>query len=186
MNRLRAITVFAVMALLITVAATVGSAATDDAAEPAAVETEALPAGTIDLALPGTAWVAEKPWRTSIRPFGWGTRLKHKKGGSEWFHMPLALPTYVDSVARKISKVEFCAKSNEPTVVKPIKIDLWENNSRFHSSTISWPNKTSMHCHSIGFNPPVWKQSVGMSVLIQFGNTTGSVTMYKAWVRVVS
>lgn len=135
------------------------------------------------LVLYGTAWVPERRGQIKFTYTGWGTTFQKKKAaGGEWVHIPIPLATYVKGVSQKISSVEFCAKISSANS-RPTEVNLWDVDNRFYIGAISgWPVNT-VHCHSVGFNPPVWRSSLGMSVHLNFANLTDTIVMYKAWVN---
>lgn len=135
------------------------------------------------LVMSGTAWVPQRRAQLAISPMGWGTVLRKKKvAGSEWVHIPLPTATYLKGVSQKISAVEFCAKITSANS-RPMQMDLWDVDNRFYSGAITgWPVNT-IHCHSVGFNPPVWRSALSLSVNLQFANLTDQITLYKAWVN---
>ena len=183
MQQSRLVILLAVAGILALAIATSGSAAP---VVEAGGDSRAM-TGKMDVVSPGTAWVVQRPGKVVQRYNSWGLKVRHKTGGyvGEWFFMPLTLPTVVDGTPMRISLVEFCAKTTNPQGVRPTLLRLNEDASMFEYSAILWPNKKTKHCHSVGFNPPVWKQTLGLSVRVQFWNNTDSITFFKAWVRVV-
>jgi hypothetical protein len=133
--------------------------------------------------IPGTAWVAERRGQLKFTYVGWGTVFGKKKApGAEWVHIPIPMPTYIKGITQKISTVEFCART-ATTTTRPVQLDLWDVDSRFYTGAITaWPINV-VHCHSVGFNPPIWKSALSMSVKLQFADLTNTITMEKAWVN---
>jgi hypothetical protein len=179
------LTVMALLLLLSNSGAAGAAEPTYDAAQIAISPSEpAAPAlNNTHLVMYGTAWVPERRGQIKFTYIGWGTIFQKKKAaGGEWVHIPIPLATYVKGVSQKISSVEFCAKISSANS-RPTEIDLWDVDNRFYIGTITgWPvNK--VHCHSVGFNPPVWRSSLGMSVHLSFANLTDTIVMYKAWVN---
>ncbi len=147
-----------------------------------AIKAESRGAVFTDVAVQGTAWVPElrvKFSAFSIR--AWGAVAKAKAAGDQWVHIPIAYPTYIKSTGEKIVYVEFCAKSSAGANTKPVKMDLWGNDGRFYTGAVSWPADNAYHCWGVSFNPGTWKQSLGISVLLHFANTTDTITLYKGW-----
>jgi hypothetical protein len=144
--------------------------------------------GFTDLVAYGTAWVPQQRWRFSRwRPMGWGTEARAKAahvGVDQWVHIPLPLVTVHDSTNMKIYSVEFCAKSSNGAQTYPVRWDVWADDGRFHSAPINWAPNNNRQCIHHVFNPTVWKESLGISVLLHFANHTDVITLYKAWVDV--
>lgn len=63
-------------------------------------------------------------------------------------------------------------------------MDLWDNDVGIGQYAISWPANNNLNYFGHTFNPPVWKSSLGVSVYLHFANSTDTITLYKAWVRV--
>ena len=99
--------------------------------------------------------------------YGWGSVMSNKNaaGGYEWAHISVPFPTYINSVAQYIMFVQFCAEADHPTRTKPTKLDLWAD-TKFFSSPIVWPNSTARQCIGVSFSPAIWKESLGLSVLV--------------------
>lgn len=141
--------------------------------------------GAVDSVMQGTGWVRQRAAKfKGWRPWGWGTTSKIKSAPSyEWVHLPVPLITRADGALMKISKAEFCARSTNGAQVKPVRLHLRSNYNLFGNVGIIWPNDTAIHCAWINFNPPVWKESLGISVQVYYGNTTDSLTLLKGWAR---
>lgn len=122
---------------------------------------------------------------TNFDPYGWGTFVRAKAAGDQWIHMAIPLITYLEGRPQKISRVEFCAKPSNGVSSRPIRIDIWANGGRFVAKAIAWPADNLYHCYYVPFDPPVWKEALGVSILLHFANTADTITMYKAWVRLV-
>lgn len=139
------------------------------------------------LAVQGTLWTPERRARFQVfSPKGWGTFTGLKAvnvPGDEWVHIPLPLITYLEDVGQKIDYVEFCARSTNGAVTKPVQIHLWAHDVRFYAGAITWPANNNLNCHGVMINPPVWKQALGISVLLHFQNSADRITLYKAWVK---
>lgn len=152
----------------------------DDPAVPLALT------GFTDIAVQGTAWVAERPWRMyTFQPFGWGVKTRPKFVTDEWVHIAIPYATYIDSSAQKIKHVEFCAQSTAGARSKPIAWHLWANGARFASYTISWPADNNQHCAWVNYSTAFWKEALGYSVLLRYANQADRITLFKAWVRLV-
>lgn len=138
-----------------------------------------------DIAVHGTAWVAETPKQLSLnRAYGWGLAVRKKLPGSVWFHISIPYTTYLENRAQYISQVTFCGKSTNGAAVKADWMDLWEENaSRFWTQGISWPASGAYDCRTV-YPGNVWKHDLGLSVRVVFNNTTDTFTFMKAWVRI--
>lgn len=142
--------------------------------------------GYTDLVHQGTAWVAEKRYQLSLfKPYGWGTEVKAKAAGDQWVHIAVPYISILDGTAIKLQYAEVCGTSSNGAATKPTKIDLWRNTLRIGSYTIAWPADNAYHCAGVTLAVPDWKDSVGISVLLHFANTTDKITLAKAWVRLV-
>lgn len=138
-----------------------------------------------DLAVQGTAWVAETPGQLALfRHYGWGTAVRRKSTGAsdQWVHIPFAMFTFLEDRGQKLKFVEFCAQSTNGAATKPTRIDLWGNKSSFLSQAIAWPATNAYHCSQVTLTP-VWKESFGISVRLHFANATDTITLFKAWVQ---
>ena len=113
-------------------------------------------------------WRPEWPRHFSLfKVMGWGTvTRKRKTAGDEWVHIAGPLVTRLESRLQKIGEVVFCAKSSNGKATRPSRVDLWANRKRFVSQAIAWPADNKYHCVSVTFSPPVWKESLGVSVLL--------------------
>ncbi|MBC7224541.1 MAG: hypothetical protein H5T59_09770 [Anaerolineae bacterium] len=141
--------------------------------------------GRTDVAIHGTTWRPEWPRRFSLfKVMGWGTETKSKNAnGSEWVHVAVPMITRLEGRLQKIRKVEFCARSTNGAATRPIRVDLWGGKKRFVTQAIAWPADNKCHCFWVSFNPPVWKEDLGVSVLLYFANTSDKITLHKAWVQ---
>jgi hypothetical protein len=84
-----------------------------------------------------------------------------------------------------IHYVEFCARSTNGAVTKPIRMDLWARPvGRFSSTNIAWPGDNVQHCLGKTLSPAEWHEDLGISLLLQFGNAKDKIILDKAWVRV--
>ncbi len=143
------------------------------------------PTGDYDFVNHGTAWVPEIRSKFSVlRYVGWGLATRAKAAGDQWVHIPLLYPARIAGSLMKISYVEFCAKSSNGASTKPTRMDLWAYDGRFLAQSISWAANNNEQCFGYTFNPAIWKQDLGVSVLLHFANATDGITLYKAWVRV--
>jgi hypothetical protein len=143
--------------------------------------------GYSDLVNYGTAWVPQS--RNSFarfRPMGWGMEAKVKPVGvgDQWVHIPIPLTSVAEGSAVLIEYVEFCALSSNGAGTAPTAFHLWSDGGRFKTTTVTWPADNGRHCIGITVSPPVWKDSLGVSVSLHFANTTDQITLYKAWARV--
>lgn len=156
-------------------------------AAPAPSPSEAVPAGYYDFTNHGTAWVAERRGQFDIfKPFGWGMRTSTKPKFSpsdQWVHIPVPMPSRMSNGLMYLQYVEFCAQSTNGAATKPTRLDLWHYPGRFKAIGINWPADNAKHCVGYTFNPVVWAQDIGFSVLIHYANATDQVTLFKAWVR---
>lgn len=140
-----------------------------------------------DLAVQGTMWQPQTRGAfKQFMPVGWGTatQLKPNKPLDQWVHIGLPLITRQDSALRYIRYVEFCAWASNGAVTKPTAMDLWANGSAIGHYPFSWPADNGYHCYGRTFTPAIWKEALGISVLLHFANTTDTITLAKAWVQV--
>jgi hypothetical protein len=151
--------------------------------------TERVSTGFTDVVNYGTAWVPELRGKFALwRPYGWGTeaRVKAAGVGTQWVHIPLPLLSYNEGSALYVSYVEFCAKSSNGAQTRPVKLDIWaDTNDRFVSQVVTWAPNNSRQCVGATLSPAVWKASLGVSVQLNFANTTDTITLYKAWAHLV-
>jgi hypothetical protein len=143
--------------------------------------------GASDLVSYGTSWVPQYRSKFSAwRPMGWGIEAKVKAAGvgDQWVHIPIPLMSFGEGSALYISYVEFCAKSSNGAATKPITMHLRDMDSLVASEPVVWAPNNSYQCFGITLNPPVWRQSLGISVLVHFANTNDMITLYKGWARV--
>jgi len=175
----RLTTVLLALALLLVLGAGSTLAAPD-----ASVKT--ADAGDYDFTNHGTAWVPEfRSQFTAFVPKGWGTQTKARVVGSYWVHMPIPYPSVLAASTMYVKYVEFCGKSNNYTKAYPVHWDMYDGSgSNFYSSNITWASDNAYHCIGATFTPGVWRQDLGISVLMTYQDTTTIFTLYKAWVRV--
>jgi hypothetical protein len=143
--------------------------------------------GYSDLVNYGTAWVPQS--RNSFarfRPMGWGMEAKVKPVGvgNQWVHIPIPFMSVEEESPVLIEYVEFCAMSSNGAATMPTDFDLWSDGGRFESQAVTWPADNGRHCIGITLSPPVWQDSLGVSVSLHFANTADQITLYKAWARV--
>jgi len=175
--------VMLLLALTMLLAVVPGSGATTTEPEPAEAP-EAI-GSFVHATNHGTAWVAERKWKFStFAPIAWGMRSSAKAATTEWVHIPIPIPTYIDGTQLKVNYVQFCARSTNPTQTKPITIDLFADNVRVHSSAITWPDKVTKHCHGISF-PARWMETLGLSVRVAYADASDWVVFHKAWAQLV-
>lgn len=142
--------------------------------------------GNTDLVHQGTGWVGELKGKWAVfRPYGWGTMTRVKEAGDQWVHTTVPYASVIDGTALKVSRAEFCAYSGNGAATKPITMDLWDNITKIGSWGISWPADNDQHCFGVNFATPAWRASFGISVKLHFANTTDTITLTKAWVRLV-
>ena len=145
----------------------------------------AAPAGVYDFTTHGTAWVPQLRGQFSLfKPLGLGMQTRAKVAGNKWVHIPVPYPSRIANDGVSIKYVEFCAQSTNGAATKPVRMDLWDYSGRFYSINISLPATNGKHCFGHEFNPPIWKQDLGVSVLLSFANSTDKINLFKAWVRV--
>lgn len=138
-----------------------------------------------DFAIHGTAWVKEGNTTSKFKYMGWGTEVKAKAAGNIWVHIPIPFNTYINGVPQKVQHIEFCAKSSHGAVTKPTDFHVRTSQARVKMVYLNWPVDNYYHCGWVNFNPPVWYEDIGLSVLLHFDNTTDQITLYKAWLRTV-
>lgn len=171
------------LALTMILAVVPGIGATTEAPEADAPQATT---GYVDIATQGTEWVVQRKWKFKVNmPYGWGVRTKAKAATTEWIHIPLTYTTFLDSTAMELSKVEFCASATNPTVTKPIRMDVWAKDVRISSKALTWPNSTGVVCQWIDYATPKWYESIGISVQVKYANDKDKVTFHKAWLRLV-
>lgn len=135
-----------------------------------------------DYAIHGTAWVRQNPGQFSMfKTFGWGTEAKVKAAGDQWVHIPIPFTTYINGVSQKVTHLEFCAKSSNGAITKPVRLDVWASDTLVKWANITWAADNNLHCGYINISPGVWYQDIGISVKLHFANTTDKITLYKAW-----
>lgn len=157
-------------------------ATADETAAPADVESRAT-VGATHFVAHGTGWVPERRAKFSTWLYrGWGTEIKVKAatvGQDQWVHIPIPITTYMDGTWLEISSVEFCARSSNGAQTKPVMVDLWSD-TRFKRQSITWAANNNKQCVSIPVGP-TWEESLGVSVLLDFGSSSDTITLYKAW-----
>jgi hypothetical protein len=151
--------------------------------------------GRIDTVTYGTAWLPElkgafgNRWKT----YGWGVvaRVRAARAPTDqWVHIPITLLSYAEGTGMKVDLVQFCMKSSNWAQVYPITVDLWEPTSsgtgatRFYTGTPAWANNNNMQCMTVDIAND-WKEGLGLSVKIHFGNASDTMTLGKAWARLV-
>jgi len=144
--------------------------------------------GYSDLVNYGTAWVPQYRNKFSAwRPMGWGIEAKVKAAGvgDQWVHIPIPLMSVEEGTFVKIAYVEFCAKSSNGAVTKPIRMHLRTDAGLFGDQAVVWAANNNRQCFGITLSPAVWRESLGVSVLVHFANTSDMMTFYKAWVHLV-
>ena len=139
----------------------------------------------VDAVMQGTGWERERSGKFRVwTRYGWGTKGKVKVAPSyERVHWAVPLITRADGTLMKVERAEFCAKSSNGALVRPVRLHLRSNYNLFGNVAVTWPNDNLYHCAWITFNPPVWKESLGISVKLYFGNTTDSIVLLKGWAR---
>jgi hypothetical protein len=156
--------------------------------------TQRAATGSVDTVSYGTDWNPENRNFLSLwKWFGWGIEAKMKAArapGYTWVHIPITLLSYNEGSQLKIDYVEFCAQSSNGVATKPTALHLWEetgtgSNRFYQNNAVSWPADNNMHCIGADINPPVWKQSLGVSVRLYFANSTDKITLGKAWAHLV-
>lgn len=155
------------------------------ASPPASVPTAPLgAANNTDVPVQGTAWVAQKRGRFRWIPKGWGTEVKRKRVGSDWFHIHIPVLSAEDGSYQYVTYIEFCYKtSNTATYVN--RMDIWNDDTFVASKNLSAPANTAHHCYGYTFSTKKWFESVGLSIRGTFANTSHKITLYKAWARYV-
>lgn len=150
--------------------------------------------GYVDTVSFGTDWVPELrgAFGNHWYYYGWGVVADVKParaGTGQWVHIPINVLSFNEGSALKVSYVEFCAKSSNGAQVRPTHFHLWETTAtgqtRFYeNNSVAWPADNAWHC--IGADvPDTWRQSLGVSVRVYFGNETDTITLGKAWARLV-
>jgi len=144
--------------------------------------------GFVDTAFNGLFWMPEKEGKFSKikhRASYGGTRLRVNTPGDYWVDLPLSFDTYIDGIARKISFVEFCGQTTNYNKVFPIYWLFWDEAYNFDGVNIIWASNNNVNCSSRTFSPAVWKQSLAISVLVRFKNTSDYFTFRKAWLKTI-
>ena len=181
----RMTTIMVAMAMIIVLGVS-NSLAAPAAVQPAAVKPAAA-AGDYDFTTYGTGWIPEvlgqyNWWHAR----GWGTQAKPKTVGGKWVHIPVPYPARIADTGMRIKFVEFCAQStNGAGGTGPNQLDLYSDYGVFYSGAISWPGDNSTHCYTYTLPTPTWYPNLGVSVRLNFANTTDMITLYKAWVRII-
>ena len=141
--------------------------------------------GQTHVSVHGTLWEAERPTQFSVfRRYAWGTRAQAKVASRPWIHIPMVYPTYIDMLPQKLVSVEFCAKSSDGALARPVRMELWDLEFKVAQKAIAWPADNLYHCQTYTFGSPVWFDEIGLSVQLKFDNTTDTINLYKAWIAV--
>lgn len=142
--------------------------------------------GATDLVHQGTAWIAETRFQYAVfKPYGWGTFTKVKNASDQWVHLAVPYASVLDGTALKLKKAEFCAISSNGAQTKPTRMDLWANRTKIGQWAITWPADNAYHCFWVDFGTPTWYESLGISVSLHYANVADTITLNKAWVRLV-
>ena len=147
--------------------------------------------GYSDLVGYGTSWVPQSRSKFSAwRPMGWGIEAKVKAAGvgDQWVHIPIPFMSVEEGTGMKVAYVEFCAQSSNGAATKPVRMHLRSEGGAvgiFGDQAVVWAANNNRQCFGINLSPPVWKESLGVSVLVHFANTSDMITLYKAWVHLV-
>lgn len=154
------------------------------AAAPESVKQTAT--GDYDFVNYGTAWVPEIRGQFNwFVPKGWGTQVKSKTTGGKWVHIPIPMASRISDTMMKVKDIEFCAKStNGAAGTGPAHIDIYSDAGVKWHSNIAWWADNNYHCWHYFVGTPLWLESVGFSVSLNFANTSDMITLYKAWIRV--
>jgi len=180
----------AVAALVMTTLVGGAMLATAEEEPTVGTETDArASSGDTDMVAHGTAWVAERPGKfknSGWKPFGWGTWTRRKAAGNEWMHISIPYISRLEGDRTYVKYVEFCGESTNGAVTKPIRIDVWDNNTRIASQAVAWVANNNYQCHGVVINPAVAAQSLSVSVRVHYDNAVDQVTMFKAWAKASS
>ena len=136
--------------------------------------------GTLTLGSHGSAWVPQVRGKFALwRPYGWGTatRVTLAGVGDQWVHIQVPAASFFDESLTTLWSAQFCARSSNGARTKPIQIDIWNGTSRIYSAPIAWNGDNLDHCWEVGFTPPLWAETVGISVLLRFANSTDQITL---------
>ncbi len=141
-------------------------------------------AGIYDFVAHGTAWVPQRRGKFNWKPYGWGTEAKKKVVGDEWVHISIPTATRIDGPRWKVNYVQFCAKSSA-VGTKPVTMDIWDNKTKIASVPIVGWNDTKYHCAWKSFSPSIKHQSLGVSVKLHYAHAMDTITLYKAFGRLI-
>ena len=149
--------------------------------------------GPSDLVAFGTSWVPQlrgafgNKWIT----YGWGVEAKVKPArapGYQWVHIPIPYMSVEEGTAVKLDLVQFCAKSSNGAATKPTDVHVWVDSNthatRIATQAITWASNNDKQCVTVNL-ADTWYASVGLSVALYFANANDTITLYKAWARVV-
>lgn len=116
----------------------------------------------------------------------WGIEAKVKPVGvgDQWAHIPIPFMSVEEGSPVLIEYVEFCVMSSNGAASGPTAFYLWSDGGRLRIVPVIWPADNLRHCMGVTLSPPVWEDSLGVSVSLHFANTTDQITPYKAWARV--
>ncbi len=143
-----------------------------------------------DSSMQGTGWQPQFKghFNWAVKSTGVETQAAAAYGNTyQWVHMPIPYPVHILNALLKVSLVEFCATADHPTRTMPTKIEIWGYSAGAHvklySGSISWINSTNIVCHTVTFGVPAAYESLGVSVLIKYANTTDMIQLNHAWGR---
>lgn len=137
-----------------------------------------------DVTIHGNMWQAERRYNfLTFSPKGWGTYTKLKAAGYEWVQISVPIMSQMESRWQYVTYAEFCAKSSNGAVTKPVTLTVYNAGTMQSTQSISWPADNAMHCIGHTYSPSVWFQDLGISVNLYFANSTDVITMYKAWAQ---
>lgn len=137
-----------------------------------------------DFVVHGTAWQAEAPANfTVFKDFGWGTLTRAKAASTQSVHMPLAYTPTANLTIEMASGIQFCARSSNGAATKPVKMTAWFRDAVLWSTAIAWPADNLMHCINHNFAMPASYQDLGLSLALKFANSTDTIRLYEARLR---
>jgi hypothetical protein len=180
----RLTTVLLAVALLLVLGVSVTQAASNG--QPVASIPQVAPAGAYDFVEHGTNWEPGVDWWfASIIHYGWGTKFRATAAGTNEVHISIPITTRMANTLLRLQYVEFCLYTDNAVNSKPVTWKLWEYPKKNFSVPFTWDSTKNQQCLGYTFSNPVFRQDLGFSVQLQFGNNFEEITLYKAWARFI-
>jgi len=141
-------------------------------------------AGTsTEIGVQGTGWEMQNSgsMTKTVLPYGTKFRLNSGFPKLQWVHIPVPVPAVVASSVEYLSVVQFCAKTFDYSTAKPLRLQLWNDRQKIYTATLTWPDSTAPQCMLASFYSPNWYSRLGVSVGLNFTNTSTDILMYSAY-----